>query len=75
MEDPSLGREVENDNQGEEVGHQDKVKDPVDRRGKGKKPSHRKGYENERQFAKSKKSSDNQTFQNNNAYGQVFLRF
>ncbi|KAL2929752.1 Protein FAR1-RELATED SEQUENCE 4, partial [Bienertia sinuspersici] len=66
---PLLGREVENDNQGGDVGHHDKVKDPVDRRGKWKKPSHRKGYENELLLAKSKKRAYNQAFEYSHAYG------
>uniref|UniRef100_A0A803LZT0 Uncharacterized protein n=1 Tax=Chenopodium quinoa TaxID=63459 RepID=A0A803LZT0_CHEQI len=40
---PSLRGEVDGDNQRENVDNQQNVKDPEDRRGKGKKPSHRKG--------------------------------
>ncbi|KAK9033991.1 hypothetical protein V6N11_050170 [Hibiscus sabdariffa] len=46
----SNAHEKESNNQDDGLNRQKEVKDPVDRRGKGKKPNKRKGYENDQHF-------------------------
>ncbi|XP_057249279.1 protein FAR1-RELATED SEQUENCE 5-like [Beta vulgaris subsp. vulgaris] len=62
------GNEEEENRQHIDLGHQQKVNDPVDRRGKGKKPSKRKGYGNEHPFDIYKKNHHTSDY--NIGYGE-----
>ena len=53
----------------EGVNNQEKVKDPKDRRQRGKQPTHRKGYKNDHHSRK--KNPQYQTLESNYGYGQV----